>query len=165
MGQFSQSSFIFHHLLKMEPIRGSETSAFNNNQTPGKYPEELLSSLQHRESLKQRTSRFFKMWLISWLYEVLVAFQGGLCSMELVGWLVGYLVFLIVHTRAFEGTHGCYKIYRELLVWMVMCLNVSWMCPGCFKICLWVYAYYIAIMWLNDTGSRIENYHHLCKSG
>ena len=28
----------------MEPIQGSETSAFNNNQTPGKYPEELLSS-------------------------------------------------------------------------------------------------------------------------
>ena len=27
----------------MEPIQGSETSAFNNNQTPGKYPEELLS--------------------------------------------------------------------------------------------------------------------------
>jgi len=31
----------------MEPIQGSEMSAFNNNQTPGKYPEELLSSLQH----------------------------------------------------------------------------------------------------------------------
>ena len=30
------------HRLKMEPIQGSETSAINNNQTPGKYPEELL---------------------------------------------------------------------------------------------------------------------------
>ena len=39
----------------MEPIQGSETSAFNNNQTPGKYPEELLLSLQHGESLKHRT--------------------------------------------------------------------------------------------------------------
>jgi len=29
----------------MEPIQGFETSAFNNNQTPGKYPEELLSKL------------------------------------------------------------------------------------------------------------------------
>ena len=38
----------------MEPIQGSETSAFNNNQMPGKYPEELLSSLQHGESLKHR---------------------------------------------------------------------------------------------------------------
>jgi len=43
---------VLYHLLKMEPIQGSETSAFNNNQTLGKYPEELLSSLQHGESLK-----------------------------------------------------------------------------------------------------------------
>jgi len=33
---------------------GPETSAFNNNETPGKYPEEFLSSLQHGESLKHR---------------------------------------------------------------------------------------------------------------
>jgi len=42
----------------MELIHGSETSAFNNNQTPGKYPEELLSLLQHGESLKHRIIRF-----------------------------------------------------------------------------------------------------------
>jgi hypothetical protein len=35
----------------MEPTEGSEMSAFNI-QTPGKYPEEYLSHLQHGESLK-----------------------------------------------------------------------------------------------------------------
>jgi hypothetical protein len=40
--------------LKMEPIQSSETSAFNT-QTPGKYPEDNLSLLQHGESLKTRT--------------------------------------------------------------------------------------------------------------
>jgi len=43
----------------MEPIQGFETSAFNNNQTPGKYPQELLSSLQHGESLKHRIETIF----------------------------------------------------------------------------------------------------------
>jgi hypothetical protein len=38
-------------LLKMEPTQSSETSAFNT-QTPGKYPEDNLSLLQHGESLK-----------------------------------------------------------------------------------------------------------------
>jgi hypothetical protein len=37
----------------MEPIQSSETSAFNT-QTPGKYPEDNLSLLQHGESLKTR---------------------------------------------------------------------------------------------------------------
>jgi len=32
---------------------------------------------------------FAKMWEISWLYDQLLASQGGLCCMELVGWLVG----------------------------------------------------------------------------
>jgi len=49
----SQSSLTIHHLLKMEPIQCSETSAFNT-QTPGKYPEDNLSLLQHSESLKTR---------------------------------------------------------------------------------------------------------------
>jgi len=35
-----------HHLLKMEPIQRSETSAFNNNKMPGEYPEKFLSSGQ-----------------------------------------------------------------------------------------------------------------------
>jgi hypothetical protein len=38
----------------MEPTQSSETSAFNT-QTPGKYPEDNLSLLQHGESLKTRT--------------------------------------------------------------------------------------------------------------
>ena len=39
--------------LKMEPTQCSETSAFNT-QTRGKYPEDILSLLQHGESLKTR---------------------------------------------------------------------------------------------------------------
>jgi hypothetical protein len=41
------------YLLKMKPTQSSETSAFNT-QTPGKYPEDNLSLLQHGESLKIR---------------------------------------------------------------------------------------------------------------
>jgi hypothetical protein len=41
--------------LKMEPTQSSETSAFNT-QTPGKYPEDNLSLLQHGESLKTRNT-------------------------------------------------------------------------------------------------------------
>jgi hypothetical protein len=40
----------------MEPTQSSETSAFNT-QTPGKYPEDNLSLLQHGESLKTRNVR------------------------------------------------------------------------------------------------------------
>jgi hypothetical protein len=40
-------------LLKMEPTQCSETSDFNT-QTPGKYPEDNSSLLQHGESLKSR---------------------------------------------------------------------------------------------------------------
>jgi hypothetical protein len=40
-------------MLKMEPTQCSETSAFNT-QTPGKYPEDNSSLLQHGESLKSR---------------------------------------------------------------------------------------------------------------
>ena len=40
-----------HHLLKMEPTQCSETSAFNT-QTPGKYPENNLSSTSVK--LKQK---------------------------------------------------------------------------------------------------------------
>jgi hypothetical protein len=38
----------------MEPTQCSETLAFNT-QTPGKYPEDILSLQQHGESLKTRT--------------------------------------------------------------------------------------------------------------
>jgi hypothetical protein len=38
-------------VLKMEPTQSSEMSAFNTK-TPGKYPEDNLSLLQHGESLK-----------------------------------------------------------------------------------------------------------------
>jgi hypothetical protein len=49
----SQFSYTLHHLLKMEPTQSSETSAFNI-QTPGKYPEDNSSLLQHGESLKSK---------------------------------------------------------------------------------------------------------------
>ena len=39
--------------LKMEPIKGSETSAYNN-QTPGKHPKEYIIDSKHGESLKPR---------------------------------------------------------------------------------------------------------------
>jgi hypothetical protein len=42
----------------MEPIQSSETSAFNT-QTPGKYPEDNLSLLQHGESLKTRKKNVY----------------------------------------------------------------------------------------------------------
>src|SRR5215468_705741 len=45
--------FVFHHPLKMEPIRSSETSDLNIH-TPEKYPEELSTFIQHGESLKTR---------------------------------------------------------------------------------------------------------------
>jgi len=49
-------SILIHNSSPLEDgtDTGSETSAFNNNQTPGKCPEELLSSLKHGESLKHR---------------------------------------------------------------------------------------------------------------
>jgi hypothetical protein len=37
--------------MKMEPIEGSETSAFKT-QTPGKYPKENIPHKEHGESLK-----------------------------------------------------------------------------------------------------------------
>ena len=42
------------HPLKMEQIECSETSAFNNNQTPGKYPKDYTRYSKHGESLKSR---------------------------------------------------------------------------------------------------------------
>jgi len=42
--------------LKMEQIKCSETSAFNN-QTPGKYPKDYTQYSKHGESLKSRMSR------------------------------------------------------------------------------------------------------------
>jgi hypothetical protein len=48
---------IFNQLLKIEPTQCSETSAFNT-QTPGKYPEDNSSLIQHGESLKSRKNKF-----------------------------------------------------------------------------------------------------------
>jgi hypothetical protein len=48
----SRQSYTLHHLLKMEPTQSSETSAFNT-QTPGKYPEDNLSKLQHFNKTSQ----------------------------------------------------------------------------------------------------------------
>src|SRR5215475_7178997 len=50
--------FVFHHPLKMEPIRSSETSDLNIRM-PEKYPEELSTFIQHGESLKTSISKFF----------------------------------------------------------------------------------------------------------
>jgi len=66
-----ESSLTLHHLLKMEPTQSSETSAFNTR-TPGKYPEDNLSLLQHGESLKTRKMQ----WCLSsalWLKCVTVS--------------------------------------------------------------------------------------------
>jgi len=46
----------------MEPIEGSETSAFKP-QTPGKYPKENILHKEHGESLKSR--QYFLVFLIS----------------------------------------------------------------------------------------------------
>jgi len=40
--------------LEMEQIKCSETSAFNNNQTLGKYPKDYTQYSKHGESLKSR---------------------------------------------------------------------------------------------------------------
>ena len=47
------NSFFIHLPLKMEPIEGSETSAFRT-QTPGNYPKENTLHKEHSESLKSR---------------------------------------------------------------------------------------------------------------
>jgi len=49
-------SFFLHLPRKMEPIEGSETSAFKP-QTPGKYPKENILHKEHGESLKSRNLR------------------------------------------------------------------------------------------------------------
>ena len=41
--------------MQMEPIEGSETSAFKT-QTPGNYPKENTLHKEHGESLKSRNS-------------------------------------------------------------------------------------------------------------
>jgi len=43
----------------MEPIEGSETSAFKP-QTPGKYPKENILHKEHGESLKSRNNYIYK---------------------------------------------------------------------------------------------------------
>jgi len=49
-GQVKEELFI-HLPMKMEPIEGSETSAFKP-QTPGNYPKENILHKEHGESLK-----------------------------------------------------------------------------------------------------------------
>jgi hypothetical protein len=48
-----KEEFFLHLPRKMEPIEGSETSAFKP-QTPGKYPKENILHNEHGESLKSR---------------------------------------------------------------------------------------------------------------
>jgi hypothetical protein len=48
------SIFFAGDAMKMEPIEGSETSAFKP-QTPVKYPKENILHNEHGESLKSRT--------------------------------------------------------------------------------------------------------------
>ena len=44
--------------MKMEPIEGSETSAFRT-QTPANYPKENILHIEHGESLKSRILDFY----------------------------------------------------------------------------------------------------------
>jgi len=59
----------------MEPIQHSETSAFSKNKMPGEYPKEILSSLQHGESLKSRSFfllvKMIKKYILSRLGNIL----------------------------------------------------------------------------------------------
>jgi len=50
--------------MKMEQIKCSETSAFNN-QTPGKYPKDYTQFSKHGESLKSRKKYMFTCFGIS----------------------------------------------------------------------------------------------------
>jgi len=52
--------------LKIEQIRCSETSAFNN-QTPGKYPKDYTQYSKQGESLKSRISSSF-IYSCRWVY-------------------------------------------------------------------------------------------------
>ena len=66
----------------MEPIEGSETSAFKP-QTPGKYPKENILHKEHGESLKSR--------------HILNVFRAPLCPSsgahdDSVGYHIGRLV-------------------------------------------------------------------------
>jgi len=47
--------------MKMEPIEGSETSAFRT-QTPGNYPKENIRHKEHGESLKSRNVHILLLW-------------------------------------------------------------------------------------------------------
>jgi len=51
--------------LKMEQIKCSETSAFNN-QTSGKYPKDYTQYSKHDESLKSRNPDFFQFLYSPW---------------------------------------------------------------------------------------------------
>ena len=70
--------------MKMEPIVGSETSAFKTK-TPGNYPKENILHIEHGESLKSRRIIKSLRWVmvnhkimqIYWLAERL-EYQDGL---------------------------------------------------------------------------------------
>jgi hypothetical protein len=60
----------------MEPTQSSETSAFNT-QTPGKYPEDNLSLLQHGESLKTRSINNWEEMQMEWCAYKDMLFQNS----------------------------------------------------------------------------------------
>jgi hypothetical protein len=68
-------------------VKSSETSAFNT-QTPGKYPEDNLSLIQHGESLKTRTD-------ISYIYVCVACCPHGCqaCDFELEAFVLGIPVW------------------------------------------------------------------------
>ena len=72
----------------MEPIEGSETSAFKT-QTPGKYPKENILHNEHGESLK---SRYNKIVLLDRIihYTVKIIFFF-FCGHFYVGGKISYI--------------------------------------------------------------------------
>ena len=61
---------ILHLPMKMEPIEGSETSAFKP-QTPGKYQKENKLHKEHGESLKSRPHQSYSTQYITYIYNPL----------------------------------------------------------------------------------------------
>ena len=62
----------------MEPIEGSETSAFKP-QTPGKYPKENIIHKEHGESLKSRHQyTFFLTIMLRKIREFVVKYGDGI---------------------------------------------------------------------------------------
>jgi hypothetical protein len=66
----------------MEPIEGSETSAFKT-QTPGKYPKENILHNEHGESLKSRYNKIVLLdRIIHYSVKIIFFLRPFLCRGE-----------------------------------------------------------------------------------